>query len=114
MRPISSSIPSYAKTDSDQIDLDKQEEESSDSNTDIPENITYITSFGNEEPKTENSTRSHRPLYSEKLKENLEKFKSANKRRKASRRYSTSSTSSSSSSERRMKPHTSQHTNSKE
>ncbi|XP_063703176.1 CLK4-associating serine/arginine rich protein isoform X2 [Culicoides brevitarsis] len=93
MRPINSSIPSYAKTESDQMDTFKQEEESSDSNTDVPEKITYITSFGNDEPKMEK-----KPLYSDKLKENLDKFKQTSRRKKYSRRYSSSSSSSSSTS----------------
>lgn len=93
MRPIKTEIPSYAKPEHDQID---KEEESSESNTDIPEKITYITSFDNEEPKSEKkNTRTHRPLYSEKLKENLDKFKNLDRRKKYSRRYSSTSSSSS-------------------
>lgn len=90
MRPVKAGIPSYAKTEVDQTDKSKQEEESSESNTDTPEKITYITSFGNEEPKM-----AKRPLYSEKLKENLDKFKNVDKRKKYSSRYSSTSSSSS-------------------
>lgn len=102
MRPGSSAIPSYAKADNeyDKDRYDNQvEEESSESNTDVPEKITYITSFGNEERKSvEESNRRFKPLYSEKLKENLEKFKNCDKRKRSSR-YRSSSTSSSSTSD---------------
>lgn len=95
MRPLNSGIPSYAKTETtEQNERNKQEDESSESNNDIPEKITYITSFGNEELKPDKKYHTRRPLYSEKLKENLDTLK---KRKKYSRRYSSTSSSSSTS-----------------
>uniref|UniRef100_A0A336K206 CSON005638 protein n=2 Tax=Culicoides sonorensis TaxID=179676 RepID=A0A336K206_CULSO len=99
MRPGSFSFPSYAKTEIEN-NINQEEDDDSDSNTDCPGKITYITSFGNEEPKrNEDNVHNRKPLYSDKLKENLKKFKKIDRRSKSSKRYSFSSSESSSSTE---------------